>query len=323
MSVILPFKDKPEVAGQMYNAMKMAVDEVNASKDRMAGQELILKVYSDGEGIYETSQVLTSMLESNSDILHIGVRVPVIHKTEELIYSDKFINYLNDYIPVTVQAKNAVRIFLSGTQICEAMGSVVDRNLLEGKSEMNVIALGVDDLVTRSNVSYLRYEVETSQIKFQDVYFKKGETNFDIFVQQIQNINADYIFVMSSGEEYGYISKALKDSGFKGKLVFASKVNVPMSLASYYFVDTDFSSPENAKFIEKYKALFEKKPSSFEAAFAYDSIILSAKAYNADPKNMREFFLGKSFEGAVGSIEFDSTGDSKVKVKALSSISIE
>ncbi len=327
MSVILPFNENPVVASEMYKAMKLAESEVNASRDRMGGKELKLDIRSDGVGIYETSRVLQSMLESKVDILHIGVRDAMIFKQEALGASDKFINYMNDYAPATLKSENAVRVFLSATQVCEEMAKVIDKDLLEEKAQLRTVGLARNDLMSSSALAYLKFEVATNQIKFEDEYFKKGETNFDILAEQIKALKADYIFAMGSPEENANILRALNKLSFSWKVAFSARPSGGVGVGSYFLVKPIFSNLVNAKkesstreFELKCKELYGKSPKHFEAYYAYDSIILAAKAYNEKPNKMRDAFLDKTFHGAVGTIEFDNTGDSRVEMDSSFSL---
>ncbi len=323
MGVILPFRESPERAVEMYNAMKLAIDELNEGR----AEPFKLELYSDSYNASETSLVLQDMLDSKANILHIGVRDAVVFKKEALDKSAKFINYMNDYAPATLGDKNAVRIFLSATDICEQMGKIVDKTLLEERSELRVVALGTDDLLTRSAVAYLKYEVQTSQVKFYDNYFEKGESNFKIFAEHLESLAPDYIFVMGSGEENADILKALNALSFSWKVAFNSPLRGIVHTGSYFLVEPEFFTPINSKkeistkvFEDKYKQAYGKTPKNYEAYYAYDSIILSGKAYDENPESMRKYFAGKTFQGAVGSISFDTTGDSKVKMKTSFSL---
>jgi branched-chain amino acid transport system substrate-binding protein len=67
----------------------------------------------------------------------------------------------------------------------------------------------------------------------------------------------------------------------------------------------------NHKFVARYKEKFGKEPTVF-AAEAYDSVITIANAVEKcgeDTSCLHQFFVGSSYDGALGHVTFDDKGD--------------
>ena len=324
MGVFLPIEDSnfANISQDMLNAMNLAVEEINESGG-INGKTLELVIKSSKEGdAFVSSKNLETLINSGIKILHIGFTNQMVLEHKSLNQnSDIFVNYLAGYPPAVVLNNNSVRIFLNGAQEGELMAKAVEFIPSEANAEKTMIVTGVDNFLGKSCSDYLLFQLRTENVKCYNDVYPFAEKNFDVFAQQCDRLNAKYFFMFGYGESENAILKSLIKEKFDG--IFVSncgfydefKGTLPANI-SFYKVSTLFqndkiNSLENKKFKAKYHARFGKTPTWY-AAYAYDSIILTAKAARSgsDVATYKDFFVNKTFSGAIGNIQFDSAGDS-------------
>ncbi len=318
MGVMLPVSGvNGEAASEIIRGMMVARDEIN-SNGGVGGKKIRLL-------ISDSSAEDFSMLGAVEKMKGLGVKFFHIGFTQELAFPLKtlskdeeiFINCVCEYPPATISGKNSVRIFLNGAQVGEEISKFINRPTGE---EVKFVGMNVDDLFGKSCGDYLAFNVKLERTKYFSDVFTCGEENFDIFADQILRISPLYVFYTGYGGELSSFSEALRKKGYTGTIVAntpPSKKARSFSKGSLYAVKTLFEAGKlNGVETSKFKELYRKRnesEGSWLSAYGYDGICLVAKAAEAsnfDPLSARKYFEGKTFDGAVGKLTFDSSGDS-------------
>lgn len=331
MGVFLPSHSDPVLAEEIKNAVQLAVLDVNESAQKMKGKPLVAIFKSDNTDMFSTCRDLRAFLaKGNIKIFHLALDNQVIPEHKFLnSLNGVFINYMCKYPPITVLNKNSVRIFVNGAQECELMASAIDKGELTDGVDTKIVMLKSDDFVGKSCGDYLYFHIDGRDRKVYSDVYTRNEADFSVFAEQIERLAPEYFFAYSYGTENGAILDALKKYNFKGVFVsncayYDSAKHEDYSLPrKCYTVKTAYSlgeglSEKTLAFKQRYLQTYKKQP-SYVAAFAYDSIMLSAQAYNATANEgkMRDYFLGKKLEGAVGEITFDTAGDTTSQLKLV------
>ena len=321
MGVVLPLNaDAPDskLANDVKSGMLLAAERIN-TEGGINGKRLEIILKDTGRDSYETGQAVRAMADSGIKFLHLGFTNQMLFEMQDLKdRDDLFINYLCTYPPATVSNKNSVRIFLNGAQVASLMATAYEN---PKKEEIRVVILNSADNSCKSSADYLSFQIKDDDTKvYRDVY-SRGEKDFDIFAEQIIRLKAPYFFNYGHGTEVNKLLESLSKKGFKGTFVTnCPEENIKMKNESdikAYVVRTNFEigkvkSVQSDRFKKEYMSKYNSKP-NWAAAYGYDSVILFAKAMaaaNSDVKKSREFFLNKSFDAAIGKIEFDSMADS-------------
>ncbi len=327
MGVVLPLSLEADshYAEGIKRAMEMSAAEVNASGG-VRGKQLKIVFADTGKDSFETSKAVEKLLNSGVKYLHFGFTNQVVGELAELGEREGIlVNYLCGYIPATSVNKNSVRIFVNGVQEAELMRTAVAK---EDADDLHAVILKSDDFHGKSAGDYVQFEIKQRSSKiFMDVY-SRGEKNFDIFASQINRLNAPYFFNYGYGAETKPILDALIKSGYRGRFISNCGFDAPAlpksSNVRAYRVFAKFSlgkigTKESADFVKNYEKTHAGKPAWY-AAYGYDAVKIFADAISASdgtPKGAREYMLQKTFDGAIGKITFDKSGDSKSELELV------
>ena len=330
MGVFLPSHSDPKLAEEIKNAVQLAVMDVNSSASKMKGKPLVAVFKSDNTDMFSTCRDLRAFFASgNIKIFHLALDNQIIPEHKFLnSLGGVFINYMCKYPPITVLNKNSVRIFVNGAQECELMASAINKEKLPEGVDTKIVMLKSDDFVGKSCGDYLYFHIDGRDRKVYCDVYTKNETDFSVFAEQIERLAPKYFFAYTYGTENGAILEALKKYNFGGVFVsncayYESAKHEDYFLPECYTVKTAYSLDEvltekSRSFRRRYLQTYKKQP-LYVAAYAYDSVMLSAQAYNASANEgkMRDYFLGRKFEGAAGEITFDTAGDSTSQLKLV------
>ena len=320
MGVFLPLSgSNSDAAKDGLNGMRLAERQLNSSGG-IGGVMLSLMVEDTSRKDYEFASAFNSMASSGVKVFNFGFGNETVFLCRVLAKEENiFVNYLSSYPPVTLDSGNSTRIFINGAQQGDIMAKAVDRS--DGK-EKQLVLMNVDNLIGKSNGDYLAFNLNVGKTRlYKDVY-GEGETRFGVFGEQIMRLWSQYVFYVGYGKELPAFLSNLGKSGFKGSVVadcgfyYAPPPAVPDGIR-FFRVETLFQRGEvktepSLSFRRAYKAEYGKEP-TWMAAYGYDSVMLLSRAAAGakfNPKEMRAFFSGKSYDGAIGKISFDSSGDS-------------
>ncbi len=154
--------------------------------------------------------------------------------------------------------------------------------------------------------------------------YKSGDQDFTAQIVGIQNAKADVIFIPGFYSEIALFAKQAREQGIKAPFLAGDAAQAPELLQigkeaveGLYFsthFDPKAATTENGKkFIEEYKAKYNKDPNAL-AALGYDAYGVVWQAINragsTDPVKIRdEIAKTKGYEGATGIINIDEHGN--------------
>lgn len=327
MGVILPLGGSDaEAARDALAGMEIARDQINV-EGGMDGAKLALSVADSSSKDYEFSSAYNSMIGKGVKVFNIGFGQDTV-KLQKYLSSDDtiFVNYLSSYPPVTLDVNNCTRIFMNAAQEGDVMAAAVDRS---DDSERQLVLMSVNNLEGKAAGDYLAFSVNVGKNKIYKDVFGVGETRFDIFSAQIKRLWAEYVFYVGNGRELPHFLESVGKADFKGVLVancgfyYDNISSVPEGIkllrVETLFQQGKIKTKVSEDFVREFQKRHGRKP-TWAAAYGYDGIILlskSAKSAKYNPANMREFFTGKTFEGAIGTLKFDTTADSLSEIELV------
>ena len=327
LGVMLPMTGSDSaVSRDVLDGMEMARDEFNAAGG-IDGVPLSFVVRDFRAKDFDFAQTMNSLRSAGVRVMSVGFGREVIpyHKTF-LECDDIFVNFMCSYAPATVGAKNATRIFINGAQEGDIMAAAVDRS---EQTEKQIVIMHADTLADKSDSDYLAFCVNVDKTKLYKDSFADGEKKFDIFSTQIMRLWAQYVFYVGSGRELpafvdslaraGYAGAVVADCGFYNGAWAPASDKIPFYRVETLFqqrrINSDISKNFSKKFREKYG-----RDATWTAAYGYDSVMLLGRAIKSakfSPDKMREFFVNKEYDGAVGRLKFDSSADSLSEVSLV------
>jgi branched-chain amino acid transport system substrate-binding protein len=142
-----------------------------------------------------------------------------------------------------------------------------------------------------------------------------GEVDVSAQITKIKAADPDILILVTSGRLGGLHARKAREQGITAQLAGTRPIENPELLQEkaaveglvYTYPDYDVDHP----FIARYVAKYGKHPTVFSVE-AYDTIVLLAQAVDAcgsDTACMHGWFRNKEFDGALGHITFDDTGD--------------
>lgn len=196
-----------------------------------------------------------------------------------------------------------------------------------------VIYLNDDFGLVSLNAYKEAFEAAGGRVVFAESY-ELQQTDFRPLISKLKNVSPapDLIYLSGYGPSYGAVIKQLKEQGVQSQITADMTMGLPNTIAQVgkaaeglYFVDGKMSEG----FIRDYKAAYgeDKKPSSY-AGYAYDIVKLLHRtaqegqgAFNLETIR-RGLTNRRDYTGAMGRIEMEPNGDSKLEfiVKYIKSI---
>ena len=322
MGAILPKNECPQITLQIKNAMLLAVKEHNEAEAENSSK--ISLFFIDTDGTKEQFQTAAAVLKARrAAVVHAGYTSQCAFELKRLEGMPALVNFFSQYPPVAAQTKNSARIFLNGAQVCEEMAKEIPAAAPHEKKTLIIIA--PDTVLGKSCAEYLKYETGSLNLKIYSESFSPCEKDFSLLAKNISENKIDYALVFAPEEDQRRdILTALAAANYKGK-VFAncalqnSCFQAPENL-DLKTVKSGFETgarPESESFRAAYQKEYGHTP-GLAAALAYDAVKITALALlgsGKDPAQAREFLLKKSFAGAAGKIDFDSSGDTQIPLE--------
>lgn len=319
MGVILPLTGvNSEAAREALNGMELAAQKVN-SEGGIAGLNLkIVARDANGSDKLNFEEHFDSLRRDGVKVITLGFDEKVVAWHQRLLKcDDAFMNFFCQYPPATIDSQNTVRIFLNGAQDGDLLSKIVKRS---DKRDTRIVLMSVDSMFGKSCGDYLAFCVRLKRTKIYTDVFSQGTRNFSVFSEQIQRLFPDYIFYVGRGEGLPAFVDSVARSGFNGTVAASAvfdfkKFKIPNGIkfcrTATLFEMGKIKTPVSLEFVAAYKAKYGKPP-TWVAAYGYDSIVSLSKAVLAakfDPSKMRDYFIDKRIEGAIGAMDFDSTAD--------------
>ena len=169
--------------------------------------------------------------------------------------------------------------------------------------------------------------------------FKTGDQDFSAQITRLKALKEqpDVLFISSGPSECGVIVKQLRDAGVNTPVISGDGFDTPLlvelggkgaDVDTYFATHTCLTSDNEKvkKFVESYKAEYNKEPENAFAALGYDTMYLLAdaitRANSADPAAIRDALTQtKDFATVTGTITYEE--GKRVPTKSVSILKVE
>jgi len=324
IGVIAPLTGAQQFEGQLeVNAVKMAVDEVNAAGG-VLGRQVSL--------VMEDTQNLPATAVSSLEKLISKDKIVALQGAQWSSETKAIMPTLEKYgIPAVTAISTApditegdlpgkkwtFRVIPHDGMAAAAVGTFLSRDL----SAKTIAFLAKNDDFGRQASAVIQSEFEKTGGKVVALeFFEGGETNFLPQATKIMGLNPDAVVLAAQAQDGSMIVKQFKEIGFDKEIVgvgaFASATFVELAgdaaegvYGIVQYADA-VDSPENKAFVEAWKARFPegKQPDKFSWGpyIATKAIFEAIKlADSTDPAKIRDAMAKVSFVGPTGEIKFD------------------
>ncbi|MEW5934431.1 MAG: ABC transporter substrate-binding protein [Bacillota bacterium] len=317
----------PAVGNSCREAALMAVEEVNAAGGlEVGGQKykVSLSVEDNEDKAESAAAAAQKLINQNQVVVMIGPNasrnaVPAAQVAESA--KTPMISPWSTAVATTQGKKYVFRAcFIDDFQgvVCakfalKSLGATKAAVLYDIASEYNK---GIAEVFRRT------FEAEGGTIVAYESY-TTGDKDFSSQLTKIKAAEPEVLFLPNYYQEIPLQIQQAKKLGYTGKFLgsdswgFADLLKLGGQDVEGCFFSThyapDIATPEARKFIEAYKAKYQKTPDDV-AALTYDSFGLFFQAIKAagkvDREALREALANlKQYKGVTGQLEFRGTGD--------------
>ena len=299
----------------MENAIKMAVDEVNA-KGGINGKNIVT-VTGDDACDPQQATAAANKLVSEGVVAIVGgycsgATIPTL-----TIYNEK-------NVPFVITAANSSKIAaqnpgnsfeINGTAVHQTQKAIELFNKL-GAKNVAIVEQGdaySSDLAKQTEDSW---KAAGNTVISHDVT-NKGEQDFSSLVTNLKSKNADLVFWTAYYADGALLIKQLRQGGYKGAIVVGDGSSDPKLIEmagaagdGIYVLSPPVAEylPSAKQFADAYKAKFNQSPGAY-APLAYDGMNLIAdvlkRAGSTDGKTLiKALTETKDFIGLAGKVNF-------------------
>ncbi|NLL66578.1 MAG: ABC transporter substrate-binding protein [Clostridiaceae bacterium] len=308
-----------EYSYYVRDGVKMAVEEINAAGG-VLGRPLELIIEDEGETQQDSLNAMMKLL-TNKDLVGVlgSIQSPYCVAASDLVAQEKIPTLMGGSSRKIVEQGNDY-IYLVRT-IDKYNGANVAKLAVEKYNAKKVAIVHMNDA---SGVSYSEAITNTLKDKYGITpvltlgYDEKTETNFNPYVIQAMEAEADFLFFSGSVGVSNLMQQAVYNNGFEGKCmsttpgVSAQAVEMSGEAAENWSSVSDYSTDVDDEFqrafIDKYKETHEFDPDFFAAEY-YDMVYLFAEAIEiagvAERDAINEGIKQiKDFQGAMSNYSF-------------------
>jgi len=218
-------------------------------------------------------------------------------------------------------SKNFYRVFPSDFLEGSKMGNFATQTL-----EINtVVIVAAESLYGRGSQEVFKNEFERYGGKVAEVIeYPENTSDFSGLMDRVMTINPQAVYLADFAAPIGAMVEALRDRGFRGRILTTSAFAAPEVLSSLgedaegVFLTQPAFAPDSddevvKAFVSAYRDKYGEDPGLY-AAHGYDAMIVLAQALeNASRPTTSEFWKGlrrvRDFQGVTGIIQFDERGD--------------
>jgi len=221
---------------------------------------------------------------------------------------------------------NVVRVYPTSDDFVEP----VAKYMIAKFNKMAILYIN-DDFGKRNQEVFISLIKASNKNLTSSESFELTQTESRSLIAKVLSTSPDAIFVTGYGPAFINIFKQLKEAkkdipifseiGFANPTVLNALGN---DADGIIFAGTEMelsepTLPSVIKFKSAYKSRFGQDPYQV-AGFAYDSVMLLAEAFkknNFEKLNKTSIISLSPFDGVMGTINFDSEGESRIKLKVM------
>ncbi len=308
------------------NGVRMAVEELNAKKIKVAGKTLEFKLDSEDDQCDARNGVSVAQKFVDDGVKYVmgpycsGVAIPASR-----VYSQggTMVSTVGTNPKVTDNGyKNLFRIIASDTQIGSNM-AIYAANVMKVKN----VAV-IDDRTAFGQGVADEFSKEAKKLGLNVVgqeFTTDKSTDFLAILTNLKAKKPDAIFFGGYAPQAAPMARQMKQLGMSTKLLGGDTLCSPEvgKLGGEAVNDTVFCAQggtmldkidAGTAFKAKYKAQFKRDADAYAASY-YDQTMLignaMAKADSTDPKKVGEYIYGNSYKGVAGTYAYDEKGNLK------------
>ena len=314
------------------NGAQLAIDEINAKGLTVNGQKIKLQLQSEDDagdpkqGLIVAQKLVDSKVVAVVGHVNSGVSIPA-----NKIYADAGIAQISpasthpDYTLKGNKTPNgnvtSYRVVATDNKQGPALVQYISKQggksiaVLDDSSQFGKgLADQVAKIAKESGITVTERDAATDKT-----------TDFKPILTKLKAQNPDYIFWAGFGDTAAPLAKQIKELGLKAKLI------APDGTCTDAFIQLAGAASEGtvcsqagipvgklargADFSRKYEAKYPGQTVQIYAPYAYDAVYAFVeaikKANSIEPEAIAAALPQVSFEGLIGKVEFDATGELK------------
>lgn len=311
----------------MKNAIELAASNINAAGG-INGKPIEV-VYEDSVGNPKIAvSAVQKLITADKIQVVISFMTGVIQAIKPITESNKVVLMAQSvYPPIIKDTKYTFRVFYSFATESEKIIDEIKRDKIQ-----NIAFIRSKDAATEYQVAeYVIPKLKLNGVKnIIDETFDVGDLDFKAQVSKIKGAKVSAVVVLGFGSDFPNLIKELEQQGLLKSVKVIGGIGfveipqtIPLKMldgvvffAPPYYLE---ATPGKIQFQEQYAAKYGKGDITYAAGYAYDSMMLLAKAlenlkpYNPDALKSRILAL-QTFSGITGPIVILPNGDCDTSV---------
>jgi branched-chain amino acid transport system substrate-binding protein len=306
----------------LVEGIELAFEEINSNGGVLDKKIEAIKIDNKSEA-QESANITTRLATKEKVVLILGAATSGNTKAASPVanrYKVPLVSASATADDVTVDKNGKVRDYMFKTCFSDSFQGVIMAKFAGEDLGAKKAAMLVDTSSDYSKGLADSFKKNyTGEITIEEAY-KKGETDFKAVLTNIKSANPDVLFVPGYYEEVGLIIKQARELGIDVPVVGGDGYDSPKlvelagkdALNKVYYTNhysSKDTSEEVTKFIEDFKAKYNKEPDAFNA-LGYDLGYLAAdaikRAGKADPEAIKDALAStKDFKAVTGTLSMD------------------
>lgn len=306
----------------LVEGIELAFEEINSNGGVLDKKIEAIKIDNKSEA-QESANITTRLATKEKVVLILGAATSGNTKAASPVanrYKVPLVSASATADDVTVDKNGKVRDYMFKTCFSDSFQGVIMAKFAGEDLGAKKAAMLVDTSSDYSKGLADSFKKNyTGEITIEEAY-KKGETDFKAVLTNIKSANPDVLFVPGYYEEVGLIIKQARELGIDVTVVGGDGYDSPKlvelagkdALNKVYYTNhysSKDTSEEVTKFIEDFKAKYNKEPDAFNA-LGYDLGYLAAdaikRAGKADPEAIKDALAStKDFKAVTGTLSMD------------------
>lgn len=326
IGVSMPFTGDGAMYGEVAKeGLQIALDEIHAE-----GKIELEIVYHDDEGVPANAAIVANRLSMDEDMIAIlGHFNSSCSLAAAPIYAEHNLTMLSpcsSALKLTrLGLKNVFRIIATDDILSKQMADFVWERLNIKKAA--VACENSDFGRGLANGFIEQFEKRGGSISAFETYVPNVDKDFNPLITKFKATDAEILVVLGVYVEASLITRAAGNLEYDVPVIGGSGLYNPEFLEiatpefaegaiSFTYFLTDYPDPETQRFIELYRAAYNKDPIDVPANY-YDGIYALAKAIEqggTTREKLLEILPTIEFKGATGLIKFDEYHDCSEKL---------
>ncbi|MDI6617473.1 MAG: ABC transporter substrate-binding protein [Clostridiales bacterium] len=310
----------------LVEGIELAAEEINKSGGVLGGKQIELDKADNKSDNAEAANVATKLITNDRVVAILGPATSGNTKAASAVATRHKVPLISASATaddITVDSNGKVRDYIFKTCFSDSFQGVIMANFAYEDLQKKNAAVLID-----STSDYSKGLAKNFKQKFGELggkitteqAYQAKEKDFRAVLTKIKGSNPDVLYLPGYYESVGLIVKQARELGFNVPVLGGDGYDSPKLtqiagndvLNDVYFTNhysSKDTSPEVVKFINAFKAKYNKVPDAFNA-LGYDLEYFLADALNragaADPAKIKEALAStKDFKGITGTLSID------------------